>query len=129
MQTNTSGVISKQSKYSVKESLDRLQKILQAKGITLFARIDQQAEARKIGLDLPPTELLIFGNPKAGTPIMSAVPLAGLDLPLKVLSWQDADNKVWLSYNEPAYIQQRFALSDALVHPIDFGPLVGLALA
>jgi uncharacterized protein (DUF302 family) len=129
MLTNTSGVISKQSKYSVKESMDRLQKILLEKGITVFARIDQQAEAQKAGLDLSPTELLIFGNPKTGTPIMSAFPLAALDLPLKVLSWQDSDNKVWLSYNEPAYIQQRFSLPDALVKTIGFGPLVEFALS
>ncbi len=123
------GVTSKQSKYSVKESMDRLQKILLAKGVIIFARIDQQAEAQKIGLALSPIEIMIFGNPKTGTPIMSAIPLAALDLPLKVLSWQDSDNKVWLSYNEPAYIQQRFSLPDALIKNIDFGPLVELALS
>jgi uncharacterized protein (DUF302 family) len=129
MLTNSTGIISKQSKYSVKESIDRLQKILSSKGVTIFARIDQQAEAQKAGLVLSPIELLIFGNPKTGTPIMSAVPLAALDLPLKAISWQDIDHKVWLSYNEPAYIQQRFSLSDALIKNIEFGPLVELALS
>jgi uncharacterized protein (DUF302 family) len=123
------GTISKESTYSVKESMDRLQKILQAKGILVFCRIDQQAEARKAGLDLSPIELLLFGNPKAGTPVMAAFPLAGLDLPLKILAWQGSDGKIWLSYNDPAYIQQRYALSDPLVKNLDPGPLVELALS
>jgi uncharacterized protein (DUF302 family) len=123
------GIISKESTYSVKESMDRLQKALEAKGIVVFARIDQQAEARKVGLDLSPIELIIFGNPKAGTPVMAALALAGLDLPLKILAWQDGDRRVWLSYNEPAYIRQRYSLSDVLVKNMDPGPLVELALA
>lgn len=123
------GIISKESTYSVKESIDRLQKVLQAKGIVVFARIDQQAEAGKVGLDLSPIELIIFGNPKAGTPVMAALPLAGLDLPLKILAWQDNEQRVWLSYNEPMYIQQRYSLSDILIKNLDPGPLVELALA
>jgi uncharacterized protein (DUF302 family) len=129
MNNYPAGIISKESKYSVKESMDRLQKILQAKGIIIFSRIDQQEEARKAGLDLSPIELLLFGNPRAGTPIMAAFPLAGLDLPLKILAWQGSDQKIWISYNEPTYIQQRYALPDALVKNIDPGPLVELALA
>ncbi|MDR3711447.1 MAG: DUF302 domain-containing protein [Puia sp.] len=121
-------VVSKQSHHTVKETVDRLQKILERKGVTIFARIDQQAEALKAGLSLSPIEILIFGNPRAGTPIMAAVPLAGLDLPLKALCWQDADNQVWLSYNDPAYIQQRFSLPEALVKPTDFGLLADLAV-
>ena len=121
------GVISKLSNYSVTESIDRLQKALEAKGITIFARIDQQAEAQKVGLELSPIGFLLFGNPRAGTPIMSALPLSALDLPLKVIAWQDEEGKVWLSYNEPAYIQQRYGLPDALVKNIDPGPLVGQA--
>ncbi len=128
MPTNAQGVISRQSKHSAKETLDRLQKILQDRGITIYARIDQQAEARKVGLDLSPVELLIFGNPKAGIPIMSAVPLSGLDLPLKALAWQDTDKKVWISYNDAEYIGKRFSLADGLVKKIDIGPLVELAL-
>jgi uncharacterized protein (DUF302 family) len=123
------GIINKESTYSVKESMDRLQKVLEAKGIVVFARIDQQAEARKASLDLSPIELIIFGNPRAGTPVMVALPLAGLDLPLKVLAWQDGDQRVWLSYNEPAYIGQRYTLPDVLVKNMDPGPLVELALA
>ena len=83
MTTSTNnGIISKKSPYDVKKSLDMFQQLLAAKGITVFARIDQQAEARKVGLDLPPTELLIFGNPLAGTPVMDSFPLSALDLPL-----------------------------------------------
>ena len=123
------GIISVKSLHSVKESMNRLQEILLSKGITVFARIDQQAEAQKAGLQMLPLELIVFGNPKAGTPIMSSFPLAALDLPLKVISWQDSDNNVWLSYNEPAYLQQRFSLPDALVKNIDFGPLVRLAVS
>jgi uncharacterized protein (DUF302 family) len=128
MQASAPGVVSKQSKYAVKETLDRLQKILQDKGVTIYARIDQQAEAGKVGLDLSPVELLIFGNPKAGIPIMSAVPLSALDLPLKALAWQDTDKKVWISYNEAEYIGKRFSLAAGLVKNIDIGPLVELAL-
>jgi uncharacterized protein (DUF302 family) len=128
MQTSAPGVVSKQSKYAVKETLDRLQKILQDKGVTIYARIDQQAEARKVGLDLSPVELLVFGNPKAGIPIMSAVPLSGLDLPLKALAWQDTDKKVWISYNDAEYIGKRFSLADELVKNINIGPLVEKAL-
>jgi uncharacterized protein (DUF302 family) len=118
------GIISKQSNHSVKESADRLHTLLTAKGITIYARIDQQAEARSAGVELSPLEFLLFGNPRAGTPIMSAVPLAALDLPLKAIAWQDKDGKVWLSYNEPAYLQQRYGLSAALVKNIDIGPLI-----
>jgi uncharacterized protein (DUF302 family) len=127
MLTTAPGIVSKESKYSVKESMDRLQKILQEKAVTIFARIDQQAEAQKAGLTLSSIELIIFGNPKTGTPIMSAVPLAALALPLKVLAWQDNDNRVWLSYNELTYIQQRYSLADSLIKNIDVSPLVALA--
>jgi uncharacterized protein (DUF302 family) len=91
------GIISQPSPYSVTETIDRLEAVLQAKGITIFARIDQQAEAEKVGLSLSPTQLLLFGNPKAGTPLMVAEPTIALDLPLKVLLWEAADGKVWLS--------------------------------
>jgi len=121
------GVISQPSNYDVKESIDRLEKLLEAKGITIFARIDQQSEAQKVGLELSPIQLLLFGNPRAGTPIMSAIPLSALDLPLKVIAWEDAAGKVWLSYNEPAYIRERYGLSETLIKNIDPGPLVAQA--
>ena len=112
------GIISQPSSYSVPETIDRLAAILQAKDITLFARIDQQVEAEKVGLSLRPTQLLLFGNPHAGTPLMVAEPTIALDLPLKVLAWEAADGKVWLSYNDPHYLQQRFSIADELMKNI-----------
>ncbi|MBD2158779.1 DUF302 domain-containing protein [Leptolyngbya sp. FACHB-16] len=116
--TATNGIISQLSLYSVTDTIDRLEAILQEKGITIFARIDQQAEAEKVGLSLLPTQLLLFGNPRAGTPMMVAEPTIALDLPLKVLAWEAVDGKVWLSYNDPNYLKQRFSLSDELVENI-----------
>jgi uncharacterized protein (DUF302 family) len=123
------GIISQPSPYSVTATIDRLEAILQAKGITIFARIDQRSEAEKVGLSLHPTQLLLFGNPEAGTPLMVAEPMIGLDLPLKVLAWEAADGKVWLSYNDSDYLKQRFSLSDELVKNIAVvKPLINQAL-
>ncbi|HEY9620964.1 MAG TPA: DUF302 domain-containing protein [Crinalium sp.] len=116
--TVNNGIITSPAPYSVTETIDRLVAILQAKGITIFARIDQQAEAEKVGLSLRPTQLLLFGNPQAGTPLMVAEPAIALDLPLKILAWEAADGKVWLSYNDPNYLKQRFSLPDELVKNI-----------
>ena len=112
------GLVSLLSRYDVKKTIDMLEAALHAKGVTIFARIDQQAEAEKAGLSMNPMELLIFGNPEAGTPLMVANPLSGIELPLKVLAWQDDEGKVWLSYNDFAYLQQRFSLPDDLIRPI-----------
>jgi uncharacterized protein (DUF302 family) len=112
------GIITQPSQYSVTATIDRLEAVLQAKGITIFARIDHQAEAEKVGLSLRPTQLLLFGSPKAGTPLMVAEPTTALDLPIKILAWEAADSKVWLSYNDPNYLKQRFSLSDELVKNI-----------
>lgn len=123
------GIISQHSPYSVTGIIDRLVAVLQAEGITIFARIDQQAEAEKAGLNLLPTQLLLFGNPKAGTPLMIAEPTIALDLPLKVLAWEATDGKVWLSYNDPNYIKQRYSLPDELVKNISvITPLIHQAL-
>ncbi len=123
------GIISKASKYSVLETLDRVDALLQSKGIKIFVRVDHSGEAEKVGLKMPPTQLLIFGNPKGGTPIMLAAPTAAIDLPLKALAWQDADGKVWLSYNDPEYIKKRFALTDDQIKTIvGIGPLIEQAL-
>ena len=125
----TNGIISQPSPYSVTATIDRLAAILQAKGITIFARIDQQLEAEKVGLSLRPTQLLLFGNPQAGTPLMVAAPTIALDLPLKALAWEAADGTVWLSYNDPNYLKQRFSLSDDLVENIAvITPLIERAL-
>jgi uncharacterized protein (DUF302 family) len=124
------GIVSIPSKFSVPETLDRLTAVLEAKGIRVFARIDHSGEAEKVGLKMPPTQLLIFGNPKGGTPVMLAAPTSAIDLPLKALAWQDAEGKVWLSYNDPEYLRRRFALSEDGIKTIaGIGALLEQALA
>jgi uncharacterized protein (DUF302 family) len=100
------------------ETLARLETIVQAKGLAILARIDHSGDAAKAGLSMRPTQLLIFGNAKSGTPLMVASPTVAIDLPLKALIWQDADNQVWLSYNSPAYLKQRHDLPDNLLQNI-----------
>jgi uncharacterized protein (DUF302 family) len=124
------GIISKPSKYTVPETLHRLETILEAKGIKVFALVDHSGEAEKAGLKMPPTQLLIFGNPKGGTSVMLAAPTSAIDLPWKALAWQDASGQVWLSYNDPAYVQRRFGLSDDVMKPlVGLSALIELALA
>jgi uncharacterized protein (DUF302 family) len=101
------GMIDVPSPYSVPETLARLESILEERGVSVFARVDHSGEAEKAGLKMRPTQLLIFGSPKAGTPLMVATPRAAIDLPLKALAWEDESGKVWLSYNAPEYLQQR----------------------
>jgi uncharacterized protein (DUF302 family) len=115
---NGEGIISKPSKYSVPETLHRLETILTAKGIQVFALVDHSGEAEKAGLKMPPTQLLIFGNPKGGTPVMLAAPTSAIDLPLKILVWEDDLGKVWLSYNSPAYLQGRHGIPPQLMKNI-----------
>jgi len=123
------GIVSRASKYAVPETLDRVDALLQSKGIKIFVRVDHSGEAEKVGLKMPPTQLLIFGNPKGGTQVMLAAPTAAMDLPLKALAWQDADGKVWLSYNDPEYIKKRFGLTDEQIKTIvGIGPLIEQAL-
>jgi len=101
------GFISKLSPHSVPETIQRLSALLKSKGVAIFALIDHSGEAEKAGLKMRPTQLLIFGNPKGGTPLMLAAPSTAIDLPLKALVWEDADGKAWLSHNSPDYLQQR----------------------
>jgi uncharacterized protein (DUF302 family) len=123
------GIFSKESKFSVPETLDRVDALLRSKGIKIFVRIDHSGEAEKAGLKLPPTQLLIFGNPKGGTPVMLAAPTAAIDLPLKALAWQDSDGKVWLSYNDPEYLKKRYGLTDDQIKTIaGTGSLIEQAL-
>jgi len=112
------GLIHLSSSYSVAETIQRLEASLQAHGLTIFCRVDHSGEAEKVGLSMPPTQLLIFGSPKGGTPLMLASPTVAIDLPLKALVWQDAGGKVWLSYNSPQYLQQRHNLPPELVKNI-----------
>ncbi len=112
------GIVTLASNYSFDETLHRLEELLHSKGVKLFARIDHSGEAEKAGLSMPPTRLLIFGSPKMGTAIMLAAPTAAIDLPLKALVWQDSRGKVWVSYNNPRYIADRFSLSEDQIAPI-----------
>jgi uncharacterized protein (DUF302 family) len=103
----TEGMISVKSAHSVAATADRLENILNGKGMTVFARIDHAAGAAKVGKTLPPTQLVIFGNPKVGTPLMQCSHSIAIDLPQKALIWQDESGQVWLSYNDPQYLALR----------------------
>jgi len=109
------GIVDKPSNHSVDETVEKLKNILQSKGVTLFALVDHSGEAEKVGMRMPPTKLLIFGSPKAGTPLMLAAPSIAIDLPLKILVWQDGDGKVWVSYNSPEYLKERHGLPPDLL--------------
>ena len=108
------------SNHGPKETMDRLEAEIKARGMVMFARIDHAAGAAQAGLSLRPTEVLIFGNAKAGTPLMQAEQTIGIDLPLKALVWQDANGKVWLSYNEPNWLAQRHGLTAAKISKLYF---------
>jgi len=109
------GIIHTRSNHPVAETVERLKEILQAKGITLFALVDHSGEAEKAGMKMRPTKLLIFGSPKAGTPIMLAAPSIAIDLPLKILVWEDENGSVWTSYNSAEYLQKRHGVPEELV--------------
>lgn len=110
-----SGIVEIPSSHSVDETVDRLKSLLAAKGVTLFALVDHSGEAEKVGLKMPPTKLLIFGSPKAGTPIMLAAPLSAIDLPLKILVRQDGEGKVRIAYNSPEFFKARHGIPDNLI--------------
>ncbi len=113
--TGDNGIIHRPSNHSVEQTVEKLKNILQAKGVTLFALVDHSGEAEKVGMKMPPTKLLIFGSPKAGTPLMLAAPRIAIDLPLKILVWEDAQGKVWVSYNSPEYLKERHGLPQELL--------------
>jgi uncharacterized protein (DUF302 family) len=108
-------IIAIPSHHSVDETVEKLAGILQAKGVTLFALVDHSGEAEKVGMKMRPTKLLIFGSPKAGTPVMLAAPTSAIDLPLKILIWEDAQGKVWVSYNSLTYLQRRHGVPPELM--------------
>ena len=118
------GLVTIRSGYGPKETMDRAEAEVKAKGLTVFARIDHAAGAAAVGLPLGPTELLIFGNAKGGTPLMEAAQTIGIDLPLKILVWQDASGNSWLSYNEPDWVAKRHGLG----HEVE-GPVSAMAAA
>ena len=128
METNN-GLLHVASPHSVPETLNRLESVLRSHGLTVFARVNHSGEAQKVGLTMRPTSLLIFGSPKAGTPLMVARPSIAIDLPLKALAWEDAGGKVWLSYNSPQYLKERHQLPEDLLKNIaGIGPLIHQAV-
>src|SRR4051812_39214938 len=121
------GMVDRPSNHSVDETVERLRKILLSKGITLFALVDHSGEAEKVGITIPSSKLLIFGSPKTGTPLMQAAPRVAIDLPLKILIWEDRDGRVWVSYNTPSYLQERHNFPEQLLQNI--AAIEGLASA
>ena len=114
-QDTGNGVVSRRSAHTVDETVARLKRMLEAKGVMLFALVDHSGEAAKAGLTMPNTKLLIFGNPAAGTPVMLAAPSIAIDLPLKILVWEDAEGAAWLSWNSPEYLRQRHGVPEEMV--------------
>ena len=106
------------SKYSVDKTVERLQAMLKEKGVAVFAVVDHSGEAAKVGIEMRPTKLVIFGNPRGGTPLMIATPSVAIDLPLKALIWEDSDANIWISYNSPEYLQQRHQFPAELIKNI-----------
>jgi uncharacterized protein (DUF302 family) len=109
------GIVSKASHHSVDRTVEKLEGLLRAKGVTLFALVDHSSAAETVGMSMRPTKLLIFGSPKAGTPLMIAAPGIAIDQPLKILVWENREGKVWTSYNSPGYVQARHYLPPELV--------------
>ena len=123
------GMVHLSSRFSVPDTLGRVESLLQKQGLNVFARVDHSGEAEKAGLKMRPTQLVIFGSPKSGTPLMVASPTLAIDLPLKALAWEDADGKVWLSYNAPEYLQKRHNIpADLLKNISGVGTLLQKAL-
>jgi uncharacterized protein (DUF302 family) len=116
--TTDNGIVDKPSHHSVEQTVQKLQGILQSKSVKLFDVIDHSGEAEKAGMKMRATKLLIFGNPKGGTPLMLAAPSIAIDLPLKILVWEDEQGKVWVSYNSPKYLQERHGLPPSLMQNI-----------
>jgi uncharacterized protein (DUF302 family) len=112
------GIVNMPGKHSVEQTVEALTNMLKSKGVALFTVIDHSGEAEKVRLKMQPTKLLIFGNPKGGTPLMLASPSSAIDLPLKLLVWEDAQGKVWLSYNSPEYLTERHGLPQDLMQNI-----------
>lgn len=116
---NAIGIIDLPCKSSVAETVAKLESLLTAKGLKIFLRLDQAAEAKSVGLTMRPMVLLIFGDPKSGTPLMNRHPSLAMDLPLKALIWESADGRIWLSYNSPDYLQQRHGLEARPFGPVE----------
>ncbi len=118
MPNSDNGIVSIPSRQSVDQTVEKLEAMLRTKGVAVFALIDHSGEAAKVGMKMPPTKVLIFGNPKAGTPLMLAAPSLAIDLPLKILVWEDGQSRVWISYNTPEYLQKRHGVPQNLLQNI-----------
>lgn len=125
---NPKGIIIRSSQYAVKETIDRLVVFLQQHGATVYARINQQSELNNAGLKMAPLELILFGNPKYGGLIMMENPLAALDLPLKIIAWEDETNAVWLAYTDAVYLEERYSLPHELMGSFHLEGLITEAL-
>jgi len=121
---NNNGVIIRRSPLPVKETIDKIAEALSKNGAIIYTRINQQTEADKAGIRLNPLEFILFGNPKRGGEVMQENPVAALDLPLKIIAWQDDDLKAWVYYNDAVYLQSRFSLSNEVTELIDMDPVV-----
>ena len=111
----STGTVDVRSRHSVRETIDRLEALVKTRGLTVFARIDFSGDAERAGLAMRPMQMLLFGNPKAGTPLLLASPRSGLDLPLRALAWEDADGAVWVSSNSPDYLASRHGLTAEVI--------------
>lgn len=118
--TNSHGMVHISTRHTVEEALGKLQTILKTKGVPIFALVDHSGEAAKVGMEMHPTKLLIFGNPKGGTPLMLAAPTVAIDLPLKILIWEDDQGKIWVTYNTVEYLTERHQLPADLAQNIGF---------
>jgi uncharacterized protein (DUF302 family) len=112
------GLVHLSSPHSVPETVERLESILRSKNLAIFARIDHSAEAAKVGLTMRPSQLILFGSPKSGTPLMVASPTLAIDLPLKALVWEDSEGKIWLTHNSPEYLKRRHQIPHDLLKNI-----------
>jgi uncharacterized protein (DUF302 family) len=127
--TQGTGIVNVPSHHTVDQTVEKLKAILDDKGVTLFALVDHSGEAEKVGMKMPPTKLLIFGSPKAGTPLMLAAPSVAIDLPLKILVWEDGEKSVWISYNSVAYLEERHGLPPELLKNIQVVETLALKAA
>jgi uncharacterized protein (DUF302 family) len=118
MRDDQSGIVSVRANRSVNDTVSRLQQLLEAKGVKIFAVVDHSGEAERVGLRMPNTKLVIFGNPNAGTPLMLAAPSIAIDLPLKILVREDTGGKVWVSYNNPEFLRSRHDLPSDLMQTL-----------
>ena len=125
---NPRGVVVRSSPYTVKETIDRLVIFLQQHGATVYARINQQSELNNTGLKINPLEMILVGDPEAGGLIMIENPFAALDLPLKIVAWEDEKNKIWVGYIEILYIEEKYSLPHSLMGALDLAPLINQAL-